>query len=140
METEEQSENSLRTVALVLLCCGAVKMLHLLGVISVEGECAQVFLVSRCVLSAAWQESHRDKMFFRVRAVNTTVKDFWQLSCSALVTFAIKKRKCFPLLFLFHCLDYSECVYLLSLPLAHVNIKHAMIVNNGNDKKKHIIF
>lgn len=57
METEEQNENSLRTVALILLCCGAVKMLHLLGVISVEGECAQLSSASRCVLSAAWQES-----------------------------------------------------------------------------------
>lgn len=43
MEAEEQSENSLRNVALVLLCCGAIKMLHLLGVISVDGECHQVF-------------------------------------------------------------------------------------------------
>lgn len=59
METEEQSENSLRTVALVLLCCGAVKMLHLLGVISVEGECAQGYLPSRSFLSAARQESRR---------------------------------------------------------------------------------
>lgn len=38
MEREEQSENSLHTIAIILLCCGAVKMLHLLGVITVEGE------------------------------------------------------------------------------------------------------
>lgn len=38
MEREKQSENSLQTIAIILLCCGAVKMLHLLGVISVEGE------------------------------------------------------------------------------------------------------
>lgn len=55
MDTEEQSENSLRTVALIVLCCGAVKMLHLLGVISVEGECAQVFPESGWVLPAARQ-------------------------------------------------------------------------------------
>ncbi|KAA8588912.1 hypothetical protein FQN60_010257 [Etheostoma spectabile] len=36
MEREEQSENSLHTIAIILLCCGAVKMLHLLGVITVE--------------------------------------------------------------------------------------------------------
>lgn len=38
MESEQQSENSLHTIAIILLCCGAVKMLHLLGVITVEGE------------------------------------------------------------------------------------------------------
>ncbi|KAK1904706.1 Kv channel-interacting protein 1 [Dissostichus eleginoides] len=38
MESEEQSENSLRTIAIILLCCAAVKMLHLLGVISVEDK------------------------------------------------------------------------------------------------------
>lgn len=38
MDREEQSENSLHTIAIILLCCGAVKMLHLLGVITVEGE------------------------------------------------------------------------------------------------------
>lgn len=38
MEREEQSENSLHTIAIILLCCGAVKMLHLLGVITVEGK------------------------------------------------------------------------------------------------------
>lgn len=38
MEREVQSENSLHTIAIILLCCGAVKMLHLLGVITVEGE------------------------------------------------------------------------------------------------------
>lgn len=42
MESEEQSENSLRTIAIILLCCAAVKMLHLLGVISVEGESVQL--------------------------------------------------------------------------------------------------
>ena len=38
MEREQQKDNSLQTIAIVLLCCGAVKMLHMLGVISVEGE------------------------------------------------------------------------------------------------------
>lgn len=38
MEKEQQGDSSLHTVAIILLCCGAVKMLHLLGVISVEGE------------------------------------------------------------------------------------------------------
>lgn len=38
MDREEQSENSLHTIAIILLCCGAVKMLHLLGIITVEGE------------------------------------------------------------------------------------------------------
>ncbi|CAB1428132.1 unnamed protein product [Pleuronectes platessa] len=38
MESEEQGENSLRTIAIILLCCGAVKMLHLLGVIKVEDD------------------------------------------------------------------------------------------------------
>lgn len=38
MEREQQRDNSLQTIAIVLLCCGAVKMLHMLGVISVEGE------------------------------------------------------------------------------------------------------
>lgn len=38
MEREQQSENSLHTIAIILLCCGAVKMLHLMGVITVEGE------------------------------------------------------------------------------------------------------
>ncbi|KAJ4946310.1 hypothetical protein JOQ06_023978 [Pogonophryne albipinna] len=38
MESEEQSENSLRTIAIILLCCAVVKMLHLLGVISVEDK------------------------------------------------------------------------------------------------------
>ncbi|XP_035809314.1 Kv channel-interacting protein 1 isoform X1 [Amphiprion ocellaris] len=38
MEREAQSENSLHTIAIVLLCCGAVKMLHLLGVITVEDK------------------------------------------------------------------------------------------------------
>lgn len=42
MEREEQSENSLHTIAIILLCCGAVKMLHLLGVITVEGESVQL--------------------------------------------------------------------------------------------------
>lgn len=38
MEGEEQSENTLQTVVIVLLGCLAVKMLHLLGVITVKGE------------------------------------------------------------------------------------------------------
>ncbi|XP_045887300.1 Kv channel-interacting protein 1 isoform X1 [Micropterus dolomieu] len=38
MEREVQSENSLHTIAIILLCCGAVKMLHLLGVITVEDK------------------------------------------------------------------------------------------------------
>ncbi|KAG7230334.1 hypothetical protein INR49_024438 [Caranx melampygus] len=38
MEREEQSENSLHAVAIILLCCGAIKMLHLLGVITVEDK------------------------------------------------------------------------------------------------------
>lgn len=38
MEREEQSDNSWHTIAIVLLCCGVIKMLHLLGVISGEGE------------------------------------------------------------------------------------------------------
>jgi hypothetical protein len=38
MDGEEQSDSSLRAIAIVVLCCGAVKMLHLMGVISVEGE------------------------------------------------------------------------------------------------------
>lgn len=38
MEKEPQSENSLHTIAIILLCCGAIKMLHMLGVISVDGE------------------------------------------------------------------------------------------------------
>ncbi|KAF0039731.1 hypothetical protein F2P81_007966 [Scophthalmus maximus] len=38
MESEEQSENSLHTIAIIVLCCGAVKMLHLLGVITVEDK------------------------------------------------------------------------------------------------------
>lgn len=47
MEKEEQGENSLQTIAIVLLCCGAVKMLHLLGVITVEGESVpQLSLIS----------------------------------------------------------------------------------------------
>lgn len=37
----EQRDNSLHTIVIVLLCCGAVKLLHLLGVISVEGESLQ---------------------------------------------------------------------------------------------------
>lgn len=108
METEEQSENSLRTVALVLLCCGAVKMLHLLGVISVEGECAQVCVASRCVRCAAWQGSHGDKMSSRGPC---------------------REHKSF-FLFLFHCLDYFQWLYLLSLPLADVLV-NPMKVNDG---------
>lgn len=38
MAGEEQRDNSLQTIAIVLLCCGAAKLLHLLGVIAVEGE------------------------------------------------------------------------------------------------------
>lgn len=38
MEREERSDNSLHTIVIILLCCAAVKLLHLLGVISVEGE------------------------------------------------------------------------------------------------------
>lgn len=38
MEREEPKDNSLQTVAIILMCCGAVKLLHLLGVITVEGE------------------------------------------------------------------------------------------------------
>lgn len=38
MEREQQGDSSLHTIAIILLCCGAVKMLHLLGVITVEGE------------------------------------------------------------------------------------------------------
>lgn len=38
MEKEEQKDNSLKTIAIILLCCGAAKLLHLLGVITVEGE------------------------------------------------------------------------------------------------------
>lgn len=37
----EQRDNSLHTIVIILLCCGAVKLLHLLGVISVEGESHQ---------------------------------------------------------------------------------------------------
>ncbi|XP_077589656.1 A-type potassium channel modulatory protein KCNIP1 [Stigmatopora nigra] len=35
---EERGENSLQAIAVILLCCGLVKMLHLLGVISVDGD------------------------------------------------------------------------------------------------------
>lgn len=38
---QEQRENSLHTIVIILLCCGAVKLLHLLGVITVEGESHQ---------------------------------------------------------------------------------------------------
>ncbi|CAL8330533.1 unnamed protein product [Gadus morhua 'NCC'] len=38
MDGEEQSDSSLRAIAIVVLCCGAVKMLHLMGVISVEDK------------------------------------------------------------------------------------------------------
>lgn len=38
MEREQQSDNSWHTIVIVLSCCGVIKMLHLLGVISVEGE------------------------------------------------------------------------------------------------------
>lgn len=38
---QEQRDNSLHTIVIILLCCGAVKLLHLLGVISVEGESHQ---------------------------------------------------------------------------------------------------
>lgn len=63
MEKDEQSENSLRTVALVLLCCGAVKMLHLLGVISVEGECARSFLsAGMCSFRSPARESQRQSV------------------------------------------------------------------------------
>lgn len=51
MEREEQSDNSWHTIAIVLLCCGVIKMLHLLGVISVEGE-------SRC------------SIYYRIRTTN----------------------------------------------------------------------
>lgn len=37
----EQRDNSLHTIVIILLCCGAIKLLHLLGVISVEGESHQ---------------------------------------------------------------------------------------------------
>lgn len=47
MERGEQSENSLQAIAVILLCCGAVKMLHLLGVISVEGESAHFWCVRK---------------------------------------------------------------------------------------------
>lgn len=63
MEKDEQSENSLRTVGLILLCCGAVKMLHLLGVISVEGECAQSFFsVGMCSFCSSARESQRQNV------------------------------------------------------------------------------
>lgn len=38
---QEQRDSSLHTIVIILLCCGAVKLLHLLGVISVEGESHQ---------------------------------------------------------------------------------------------------
>lgn len=90
METDEQSESSLRSVALILLCCGAVKMLHLLGVISVEGECDRGFLATRCALSAPWRDSRRDKIF-----------------ASALL--AVKN------IFSFHCFDYFKWLYLIKV-------------------------
>ena len=37
MEKEEEGDG-LHTIIIVLLCCGAVKLLHLLGLITVEGE------------------------------------------------------------------------------------------------------
>lgn len=46
MEREQQSENSLHTIAIILLCCGAIKMLHLMGVIAVEGESRSTSTVS----------------------------------------------------------------------------------------------
>lgn len=45
MEREQQGDSSLHTVAIILLCCGAVKMLHLLGVITVEGESSLVEII-----------------------------------------------------------------------------------------------
>ena len=38
MDGEGQGDGSLRAIAVVLVCFGAVKLLHLMGVISVEGE------------------------------------------------------------------------------------------------------
>jgi len=38
VEQEGHGDGSLRAIAVVLMCCGAVKALHLLGVIRVEGE------------------------------------------------------------------------------------------------------
>lgn len=35
MEREQQSDNSWHTIVIVLLCCGVIKMLRLLGVIGV---------------------------------------------------------------------------------------------------------
>lgn len=55
MEREQQSENSLHTIAIILLCCGAVKMLHLLGVITVEGESVLHLLTRAATLSACEQ-------------------------------------------------------------------------------------
>lgn len=95
METEQQSENSLRTVALILLCCGAVKMLHLLGVISVEGEWHPAsfcffFSVKICCYCSSARESQRQYVLQGERSEHNT-EGLW--AAERLVTVAMKKKK-----------------------------------------------
>lgn len=54
MEREEQ-DSSLKTVGFILLCCGAVKLLHLLGVITVEGESVTCARLKRFHFTASYR-------------------------------------------------------------------------------------